>query len=82
MSEADTPPLAALANQATDQDPAVGLRAVLELRRLLEELERLHVDRARAQGWSWQTIATALQVSRQTVHEKHAARRKATGLES
>jgi hypothetical protein len=82
MSDADETPLAATAARATDKDPAVGLRAVLELRRLLEELERLHVDNARAQGWSWQTIATALQVSRQTVHEKHAARRKATGLES
>jgi len=71
----------ALAAQATDRDPAVGLRAVLELRRLLEELERLHVDNARAEGWSWQAIAEALQVSRQSVHEKHAARRKVTGLE-
>jgi hypothetical protein len=82
MSDAEETPLAALAAQAIDKDPAVGLRAVLELRRLLEELERLHVDHARGQGWSWQTIATALQVSRQTVHEKHAARRKATGLEN
>jgi predicted DNA-binding protein YlxM (UPF0122 family) len=72
---------AALAAQVTDKDPAVGLRAVLELRRLLEELERLHVDNARAEGWSWQAIAEALQVSRQSVHEKHAARRKVTGLE-
>ena len=81
MSDAETP-VAALAAQATDKDPAVGLRAVLELRRLLEELERLHVDNARTQGWSWQNIATALRVSRQTVHEKHAARRKAAGWES
>ena len=72
---------AALAAEVTDKDPAVGLRAVLELRRLLEELERLHVDNARAAGWSWQAIAAALQVSRQSVHEKHAARRKVAGLE-
>jgi hypothetical protein len=81
MSTAETPGGELLA-QATDQDPAVGLRAVLELRRLLAELERLHVDNARAQGWSWQEIAAALQVSRQSVHEKHAARRKATGMET
>jgi IS30 family transposase len=55
---------------------------VAALRRLLWELERLHVDHARDQGWSWQDIATALQVSRQTVHEKHASRRKAMGKES
>ena len=81
MSDAETP-VTALAAQVTGKDPAVGLRAVLELRRLLEELERLHVDNARTQGWSWQNIANALQVSRQSVHEKHAARRRATGLEN
>lgn len=73
---------AGLAGQVTDPDPAVGLRAVVALRRLLDELERLHVDRARDKGWSWQDIASALKVSRQTVHEKHAARRRAQGKES
>jgi hypothetical protein len=80
MTDEDTP--ATLAGQVTDKDPAVGLRAVAALRRLLEELERLHVDNARQQGWTWQSIATALQVSRQSVHEKHAARRKAEGKEN
>ncbi|MCQ4041038.1 helix-turn-helix domain-containing protein [Streptantibioticus rubrisoli] len=75
----DTP--ASLAGKVTNKDPAVGLQAVVALRRLLEELERLHVDNARDQGWTWQSIATALQVSRQTVHEKHAGRRKAMGKE-
>jgi len=79
MEVADTP--AALAGQVTNTDPAVGLRAVVALRRLLEELERLHVDNAREQNWSWQDIAAALQVSRQSVHEKHAGRRKAQGKE-
>lgn len=73
---------AELANQVSNKDPAVGLPAVVALRRLLEELERLHVDNARDHGWSWQDIATALQVSRQSVHEKHSGRRKAQGLES
>ena len=53
-------------------DPAEGLRAVASLRRLVEQLERLHVRRARGQGWSWQEIATVLGVSRQAVHQKHA----------
>ncbi|HEX5119014.1 MAG TPA: helix-turn-helix domain-containing protein [Pseudonocardiaceae bacterium] len=70
-----------LAGQVSNKDPAVGLPAVVALRRLLDELERLHVDNARDQGWSWQDIATALRVSRQSVHEKHAHRRKVTGLE-
>ncbi len=80
MAADDTP--AALAGQITSKDPAVGLRAVAALRRLLEELERLHVDSARDQGWSWQDIASAMKVSRQTVHEKHASRRKAAGREN
>jgi hypothetical protein len=80
MSTGEVP--AELAGQVSNKDPAVGLPAVVALRRLLEELERLHVDNAREHGWSWQDIATALQVSRQSVHEKHAGRRKALGLES
>jgi hypothetical protein len=62
-----------LASAAGSTDPAVGLRAVLALRRLLESLEVLQVDNARRRGWSWQEIADALGVSRQAVHKKHAA---------
>jgi hypothetical protein len=54
---------------------------VVGLRRLLDEPERLHVDNARDQGWSRQDVASALLVSRQRVHEKHAGRRKAEGKE-
>ena len=56
-------------------DPAVGLAAVAALRSLVEELEALHVDRARAVGWSWQAIASELGVTRQSVHKKHHVRR-------
>ena len=69
MSEATD--LAAAAGSA---DPRVGLRAVVALRRLLEGLERLQVANARRQGWSWQDIADALEVTRQGVHKKHAGR--------
>ncbi len=79
MSGGEVP--AELAGQVSNKDPAVGLPAVVALRRLSEELERLHVDNARDHGWSWQDIANALRVSRQSVHEKHAGRRKAQGLE-
>jgi hypothetical protein len=61
-----------LASAAGSADPAVGLRAVLALRRLLESLEALQVRNARQRGWSWQEIADALGVSRQAVHKKHA----------
>jgi 16S rRNA G527 N7-methylase RsmG len=64
-----------LASDATDADPTVGLRAVAALRRLLDRLEALQVDNARALGWSWQAIADELHVSKQAVHKKHRERR-------
>ncbi len=64
-----------LASDATDADPAVGLRAVAALRKLLDRLEALQVDNARSRGWSWQAIADELRVSKQAVHKKHAERR-------
>jgi hypothetical protein len=69
----DTAPELAAAADSTD--PRTGLRAVAALRRLLEQLEALQVDNARANGWSWQDIAGMLGVSRQAVHKKHAHRR-------
>ncbi len=63
-----------LAGDLDNRDPAVGLRAVASLSQLLEQLEGLQVQNARAQGWSWQAIAEALGVTRQTVHRKHRRR--------
>ncbi len=73
---------AGLAGALADRDPAVGLNAVWALRNLLEQVERLQVDNARTRGWSWQDIARVLRVSKQAVHEKHAGRRKAMGMEA
>ncbi|MEU4340373.1 helix-turn-helix domain-containing protein [Nocardia sp. NPDC023852] len=69
MTEATT-----LAAAAGSPDPKVGLRAVLALRRLLERLEAIQVTNAREQGWSWQAIAEALEVSKQAVHQKYNRR--------
>ncbi len=64
-------------NDAVDsRDPVVGLAAVSALRQLVEELEELHVDNARALGWSWQAIAEALGITRQSVHRKHHVQRR------
>lgn len=63
-----------LVRDAAGRDPRQGLRAVAALRRLVEQLERLHVDRARALGWSWQDIACELGVAKQSVHRKHVGR--------
>jgi hypothetical protein len=51
------------------------------MRQLIDRAERIQVDRAREQGWSWQALADSLRVSRQAVHEKHASRRKVQGKE-
>jgi hypothetical protein len=62
-----------LAVAAGGTDVRTGLRAASALRRLADRLEALQVANARRQGWSWQEIADALEVSKQAVHQKHAA---------
>ena len=64
-----------LAAAAAHDDPEVGLAAVVALRQLLDQLEALQVASAREQGWTWQRIAVALGLTRQSVHHKYAARR-------
>ena len=63
-----------LVRDVASPDPNVGLQAVAALRRLLEEIERIQVDNAREQGWTWQEIGNLLGVAKQSVHEKHALR--------
>ena len=63
-----------LVRDVGSSDPRIGLRAVAALRRLLEQVEVLHVDSARRLGWSWQEIARELGVTKQTVHRKHFRR--------
>lgn len=64
-----------LAKDAGSQDPSKGLRAIAALRRLIERLEKVQVTNARKAGWSWQQIAEAMGVTKQTVHRKHGRRR-------
>jgi hypothetical protein len=68
--------LARLNHAVDSRDPAVGLAAAASLRQLVEELEELHVDNARSLGWSWQAIAEALGITRQSVHKKYHVRRR------
>ena len=63
-----------LVEAAASPDPAVGLDAVVALRSLLQILEALQVDSARAQGWSWRDISRRLGLTKQAVHYKHALR--------
>lgn len=71
MADTGSARLQQLVDVAVSTDPAQGLQAVAALRRLLEQLEELHVVHARGLGWSWQDIAEALGVTKQTVHRKH-----------
>ena len=71
--------VASLAPAVQSRDPAIGLAAVAALRSLVEELEALHVDNARAAGWSWQQVAAGLGVSRQAAHKKHHVHRLRRG---
>jgi hypothetical protein len=63
-----------MVEEATDPDPEIGFAAVVALRGLVEVLEALQVDNARARGWSWRDIARRLGVTKQAVHYKHALR--------
>lgn len=63
-----------MVDAATSTDPEIGLDAVVALRGLVEVLEILQVDNARAQGWSWRDIARRLGVTKQAVHYKHGPR--------
>jgi len=65
---------------ADPNDPAVGLAAVVALRRLAERLEDSQVERAMADGWSWSDVAEVLGITRQAVHKKHAKRLIAAGV--
>lgn len=64
-----------LAAAAAHDDPQIGLAAVVALRQLLDQLEALQVASARSHGWTWERIAAALGVTRQSVHKKYAGRR-------
>jgi hypothetical protein len=63
-----------LMDAGASTDPEVGLTAVVALRQLVEVLEQLQVDNARARGWSWSDIARRLGVTKQAVHYKHGLR--------
>lgn len=65
-----------LADAASSPDPATGLRAVVALGRLRDQLEAVQVANARARGWSWQAIADQLGISKQAVHQKYNRKAK------
>jgi len=75
MSKVQVDEVTTLAAATSSQDPEVGLGAVAALRALVEVLEALQVDGARAKGWTWLAIAERLGVSKQAVHKKYTGGR-------
>jgi len=65
--------VAAQAERSTSPDPAVGLRAVVRLRRLAAQLEADQVAAVRRAGWASQGIALGRGVTKQSVHRKYIA---------
>ncbi len=51
--------------------PIAALEAVGEMREVLKEIERTSVQSAREKGASWEDLAIALGVSRQTLYQRH-----------
>jgi hypothetical protein len=72
VSRVGSDEVTALAAATRSQDPEVGLTAVAALRGLVDVLEALQVENARAKGWTWKSIAERLAVSKQAVHQKYA----------
>jgi predicted transcriptional regulator len=56
-----------------DEDVLRELAQITKQRKQLERREATLVRRARNQGYVWEDIATALGVTKQAVHKKHAA---------
>ena len=75
MDETAVREVTTVAAATSSKDPEVALAAVAALRGLVEVLEALNVEHARAEGWSWEAIATRLGVTKQAVHKKYAGRR-------
>jgi hypothetical protein len=55
-------------------EPGPALAEAVDLRALADEVEALAVQRARAQGWDWDQIASALDTPRKQVRARHSHR--------
>ena len=53
--------------------PLLGLRAIGELRSLLDELESAHILSARDKGASWADIAASVGITRQALQQRMRA---------
>src|SRR5215211_3352657 len=65
-------PLEKTREVTTAQEPLDALRALVDLRRELDEAEARHVEGALHEGRSWAQVAEALGISKQAAHKRHA----------
>ena len=56
------------------KEPGTALASAVGLRVLADQVEALAVQRARAQGWDWEQIASALHVPRKRLRARYAHR--------
>jgi hypothetical protein len=63
-----------MATALATEDLAEGLRAMLALRHVAEQVEAHQVVQARLRGWSWQQSGDVLGITRQSVHFKYSKR--------
>jgi hypothetical protein len=63
-------PLRLLKRAENEELPLLGIRAIAELRSILDELERKHISSARAKGASWADIAASVGVTRQALQQR------------
>ena len=55
-------------------EPGTALASAVDLRVLADQVEALAVQRARAPGWDWEQIASALHVPRKRLRARYAHR--------
>jgi DNA-directed RNA polymerase specialized sigma24 family protein len=65
-----------LVDLPSPDQPGDAFAAVLALRRLAASLERSTVDQALRQGWTWQQIGEALDMSAQAAHKRLSPSRR------
>lgn len=56
------------------KEPGTALASAVDLRVLADQVEALAVRRARAQGWGWEQIASALRIPRRRLRASYAHR--------
>jgi hypothetical protein len=63
-------PIGLLKRAENEELPLLGIRAIRELRSILDRLEREHIMSARDKGASWADIAASVGITRQALQQR------------